>query len=66
LLITVRPQARRDIRAIGIYFTREGRPSIPAKFRNAMEQSIQFLAASPGVEQAHSPIQHEFREPATL
>jgi toxin ParE1/3/4 len=47
LLISVRSQARRDIRAIAIYFTKEGRPSIPAKFRLAMEQNIQFLTASP-------------------
>jgi toxin ParE1/3/4 len=35
------------MRGIAIYFTKEGRPSIPGKFRYAMEQSIQFLAASP-------------------
>jgi toxin ParE1/3/4 len=47
MLFSIRSQARRDIRGIAIYFAREGRPSIPAKFRNAIEQTLQFLVASP-------------------
>jgi len=47
LLVSVRPQARRDIRGIAFYYKREANVRVTARFLEGIESSFQLLSRSP-------------------